>query len=68
MFVFSKGYYVEWIRPDWIRESTEVRGFDFSEPDNIRQRLVNQWVRRKPAFEKEFYENRIPINEPKNPG
>jgi hypothetical protein len=64
LFLDSKGYYVEWVRPEWVRERSQVAGFDISEPEAIRNRLAQIWVARKPAFENQFFQYRIPTADP----
>ena len=64
LFVLSKGYYVEWVRPEWVRARPDLRGFDPSEPEAIRRRLADLWIARKESFEKDFIEHRIPTAEP----
>ena len=67
LFIDSKGYYVEWVRPEWVRERSDVAGFDLSEPDAIRDRLAQTWVARKPVFENQFFQYRIPTADPEKP-
>jgi hypothetical protein len=64
LFVLSKGYYVEWVRPEWVRSRPDVRGFDLSDPDAIRHRLADLWIARKESFERDFIDHRIPTVEP----
>jgi hypothetical protein len=64
MFLYSKGYYVEWVRPEWVRERTDVRGFDISEPEIIRNRLAELWSAKKDTFESQFFQQKIPTADP----
>ncbi len=59
-FVRSKGYYVEWVRPEWVRERPDVPGFDLSKRDEIAERLSRMWLSKKTRFEGEFFRDRIP--------
>lgn len=67
LFVDSKGYYVEWIRPEWVRERPDVPGFDIGEPETITARLAERWIQRKIPFEREFYDYRVPTADPERP-
>jgi hypothetical protein len=64
MFLYSKGYYIEWVRPEWVRERADVRGFDFSEPATLRTRLAELWSAKKDTFESHFFQRRIPTADP----
>ena len=58
-FLSSKGYYTEWIRPEWIGSST--RGGGFRPSDVTVMRLMSLWLEKKDAFQKRFFESRIPV-------
>ena len=64
LFLYSKGYYVEWVRPEWIRERADVRGFDITEPDVIRNRLAELWSAKKDTFESKFFQWKFPTADP----
>ena len=59
-FIRSKGYYVEWVRPEWVRERPDIPGFDLSQRDEIAKRLSQLWLTKKNQFEGEFFRDRIP--------
>jgi hypothetical protein len=64
LFVYSKGYYVEWVRPEWVRERADIPGFDLSNPQLIRARLAQLWSAKKTSFEQDFFQCKIPTVEP----
>jgi hypothetical protein len=59
-FVHSKGYYVEWVRPEWVRIRPNVPGFDISQSDEMARLSSQLWLSKKNRFEDQFYRNRIP--------
>lgn len=59
-FLQTSGYYVEWIRPEWVRDRGPVPGFDLSNRDSISQRLTDLWLAKRNSFEADFFRNRIP--------
>jgi hypothetical protein len=59
-FVRSKGYYVEWVRPEWVRERPDVPGFDLSHRDDIAQQLQQLWLSKKNRIELDFFGSKIP--------
>jgi hypothetical protein len=64
LFLYSKGYYVEWVRPEWVRERADVRPFDISEHERVRNRLAELWSAKKDTFEAKFFQQRIPTAGP----
>jgi hypothetical protein len=59
-FIGTKGYYVEWVRPEWVRERPGVPGFDLSRREIIAEQLTEAWLSKKNGFEEQFQRNRIP--------
>lgn len=59
-FLQSDGYYVEWVRPEWIGARDHVTGFDFSDRQVVMKRLAELWVAKKNTFEQQFFDQKIP--------
>lgn len=55
----AQGYYIEWIRGDWIRRATE-RG-PFVPGDDALVRALARWGEVKDSFEERFYASRVPV-------
>jgi hypothetical protein len=55
----SQGYYTEWIRRDWIRNSTQSSRFLPS--DSTLFVAMVRWRARQGELEREFYATRIPV-------
>jgi hypothetical protein len=60
-FVRSTGYYIEWVRPEWVKIRPDIPGFNVTDRDQITRRLSELWLTKKGRFEDEFYHNRIPV-------
>ena len=60
-FVLSNGYYVEWIRPGWVKENKDLPGFDLSNDVQNRETLARLWMAKKDTFEGQFFSHRIPV-------
>ena len=58
-FLSSQGYYTEWIRPDWIQSANPPE--QFRPTGETIERLMVQWLEEKDAFQKRFFETRIPV-------
>ena len=59
-FLKSRGFYIEWIRHDWLLSSATVEDdvkFELNEATLVR--TARHWLARKPHFEKQFFESRI---------
>jgi hypothetical protein len=61
IFVKSRGYYVEWIRPEWLQDRPDVTEFDFRRDDTVRASLVRLWLNKKRTFEEDFFRYRVPV-------
>jgi hypothetical protein len=62
LFLASKGFYTEWMRPEWLREGEKAhRVFDISEKDDAMRRTVQLWLANKNAIEKQFFAFKIPL-------
>ncbi|MGH7469392.1 MAG: hypothetical protein ACRENP_15685 [Longimicrobiales bacterium] len=55
----SQGYYTEWVRPDWIRNSTSPA--PFAPGDSTLLEALRRWRTVKDEFEQRFHETRIPV-------
>jgi hypothetical protein len=47
-----------------VRERADVRGFDITEPESVRNRLAELWSAKKDTFESRFFQRRIPTADP----
>jgi hypothetical protein len=56
----SQGYYVEWIRRDWLKNATSARSFVPS--DEAMASAIRRWRRSKGDFEDRFERTRIPVS------
>ncbi|OGU76004.1 MAG: hypothetical protein A3G43_11660 [Ignavibacteria bacterium RIFCSPLOWO2_12_FULL_56_21] len=63
LFVNGTGFYIEWVRAEWLRVDP-APGFNIRRTSDIRRRLTDLWKARKGTFEKQFYSTRIPSWEP----
>ena len=59
--IFSKGYYNEWIRGEWIREKGNNYKFNLYDIHGTLSYLADSWILNKDIIEKEFFNNRIPL-------
>jgi hypothetical protein len=55
----SQGYYTEWIRPSWIRSAANPA--PFRPDDAVVLEAIARWRGQRAAFERQFYETRIPV-------
>ena len=55
----SQGYYVEWMRGDWLR-APRRRGA-FVPGDDALYAALRRWEGKQPDFERQFYASRIPV-------
>lgn len=54
----SQGYYIEWVRGDWVRQPVVARGF---EPGDAALRaMYRHWLDVRDGFEIEFERHRVP--------
>ncbi len=60
-FVKSNGYYVEWIRGDWIRLRESGYRFDLYRLPEVLTRLRESWLANREEMETRFFETRIPL-------
>jgi hypothetical protein len=58
-FIASQGYYIEWVRGDWmsgLRDTTTFRPGDVA-----LLRTLRSWAAQKESLERRFYRTRIPV-------
>ncbi len=59
VFIESRGYYLEWIREDWMREENPSRLAEmFFDPEAALTRLAPDYKRVEPAMEAAFWSSR----------
>lgn len=58
-FIAAQGYYTEWIRGHWIRETVDPQPFHAS-TETLFQ-VIQRWKEVKPSFEARFDQTRIPV-------
>jgi hypothetical protein len=58
-FISAQGYYLEWIRPEWLEAPPYTEYPDYS-PGMV-YRSQKQWFEVKDEFEKQFFETKIPV-------
>jgi hypothetical protein len=62
-FLASRGYYIEWMRMDWIAESERYGPslpLDFN--DSLLQRTARIWLQRRDDMQDRFYNTRLPLD------
>jgi len=55
----TQGYYVEWVRPEWIRKALQVTPFEAG-PGSV-ETLLARWLEKKGSFEDAFFGSKIPV-------
>lgn len=55
----TKGYYIEWMRPEWIRRAQE--GNPFRAGPGAVERLMATWIEKKASIEEAFFGSKIPV-------
>lgn len=63
VFIKSKGYYTEWIRGSWVRNTNLDYRFDLFDVNRTLQYLATSWIQNKDFIEQEFFHTRIPVKE-----
>ncbi len=59
MMLGSQGYYVEWVRGDWIRAATERR--PFAPSDSTIGQAIERWREQRHELERTFFAARVPV-------
>ena len=57
-FVRSGGYYIEWLRKDWLESGPAAW---FQPRDEALTELATLWLEKKPDLERRFFEMRVPV-------
>jgi len=57
-FVRTGGYYIEWLRPDWLATEPAAR---FEPKDASVMRAAVLWLNKKTEMERQFFETRLPV-------
>lgn len=60
-FVRSGGYYIEWLRKDWLESGPATW---FQPRDEALSELATLWLKKKPDLERRFFEMRVPVRGP----
>ncbi len=60
-FLWSKGYYIEWVRGEWLKAREDVAAFDLSDPEQISGSLTELWLAKHRRLKEQFYESKIPV-------
>ena len=60
-FIKSKGYYIEWIRKEWLSKSLNDTFVEFELNDETIIQTSKLWAMKKASFEKMFYDMKIPL-------
>lgn len=55
----ARGYYTEWIRPEWVRHAASAG--PFRPDDDMLVTLVRRWAEVRDDFELRFFETRVPV-------
>jgi hypothetical protein len=55
----TQGYYIEWVRPEWIRKAQQTSPFQPG-PGSV-ETLMAVWKEKKSSFEDAFYGSKIPV-------
>lgn len=56
----SQGYYTEWVRPAWIRQSADSGARPLEPGDAMLAEAIRRWTERRADLESEFFASRIP--------
>jgi hypothetical protein len=60
----SKGYYVEWLRKEWLEPGNNQKlEEEINLDDNLVKTLYHRWEDRKENFEANFFETMVPTND-----
>ena len=52
------GYYIEWVRPDWIRSAKDSLPFSTR---TTTQDVLRSWVASRESMERRFFRDRVPV-------
>jgi hypothetical protein len=61
-FVSSSGYYIEWLRMNWIEENESYGPkIPLKLNDELLKRTAKRWLERRNTMESQFYGSRLPF-------
>jgi hypothetical protein len=55
----AQGYYIEWVRPEWIRSAQQMPPFEAGQGSV--ERLMAAWLQKRDTFEDAFFNSKIPV-------
>ncbi len=58
-FLKSRGFYIEWIRHNWLVSSPETNKIQFKLDDQTLVETAQLWLKKKEHFEKQFFDSKI---------
>ena len=60
-FIRSKGYYIEWLRKEWLKrpQSDSLQNFELN--DKTILHAAQLWASKRDEFEKKFYDLKVPL-------
>ncbi len=58
-FLKSRGFYIEWIRHNWLVSSPETNKIQFKLDDQTLVETAQLWLKKKEHFEKRFFDSKI---------
>ncbi len=56
--IAADGYYIEWIRPSWIRSARDSLPFS---PQTTQREVLQSWLAQKDTLERRFFRDRVPV-------
>ncbi|MGH8286485.1 MAG: hypothetical protein ACRETT_12055, partial [Steroidobacteraceae bacterium] len=60
LFIASRGYYIEWVRGEWVRDRGSLATNERFEPgDAAIMKTARRWIEEKPQLERQFFESRV---------
>ncbi|MBN1560699.1 hypothetical protein JW998_10645 [candidate division KSB1 bacterium] len=61
-FLHSRGFYIEWLRREWYDDSmARTENITLQLDENLILRAAEQWLAKKEAFEKQFFDSKIQL-------
>jgi len=63
LFVYSKGYYKEWIRGEWVHNRKSGYRFNLFDVEGTIRQLRKSWLENRELMESTFFKTRIPLAE-----
>jgi hypothetical protein len=63
IFIRSKGYYIEWLRGNWLTENPGDYRFQLFDYKETIHQLKKSWLENRQLLEQEFFHSRFPLQE-----